>query len=241
MQAFKVTGYPLVSDGIAGIQSDYKHFTSGVDKRSINPIQALKASVDPSSIRSILAGIYAGILACLAAVVSPLAGATGVGLSIGNTVEPHIRPVVRQQLVRFESGMAGGRNAWLDYAAGSSAQVVSVVFALISIKFINTLSGALMGAQMVTEVLAKYFGMFLRTLAWRFDKPWLQQAASGFSTKHMAVGAISWAMAGGAFAWQARNSASMSLTMKIVLGIPLVFEKALTSLKWALLAKGARH
>mmetsp|Transcript_33744 Transcript_33744/g.79047 ORF Transcript_33744/g.79047 Transcript_33744/m.79047 type:complete len:296 (+) Transcript_33744:1-888(+) len=235
-QAFKVTGLALVAGGAATIAADYKAFVSRVDKRAVSPLHAIKASLDPRAVRAILSGAYAGAVACIAAVVSPVAGATGVGLSIGATLEPHVQPFITGQLAK--RGLARGK--WADFGVSSAPHLLSVLGALLAKNYINTLSGSLIGSQMLTQVTTKYIHMLLRGLAGKFPhSAMLQKAAKGFSPRHPAVGFVSVGVAVAAFTGQQRQATKLTFPMKLVLGVPVLVEKAMRALKWALLGRAS--
>ena len=105
---------------------------------------------------------------------------------------------------------------WVEFGLSSAPQIVSVVAALLTKNYINTLSGCLMGSQMMVSVITKYISLLLRKLTARVDNALVHRAAVGFDPSHPAVGVASVAIAIGAFASQQRQTPKLTFPMKLV-------------------------
>lgn len=239
--AFNISGTPLLRSALLKIAAAGKlRALSG--RQPGGAMASLSSALQPQPLLEVLSGVHYGVVACIAAVVSPVAGAAGVGLSVGQILDRHVQPLVRRYWMtnRRLLSMAEGRRVWADAAVSYSASAVSVLVALSSIKYINVLSGSLLGAQWVVDQALLYLEQLLSALAARSSSPLVHRAASSCCqhSHPLLGGSLTIGIAAASFFSQL-NAAPQptSMPFKVLFCLPLFTEKVLSAFKWIFLAR----
>jgi len=205
---------------------------------STMPLQALAATLQPEEVMELIAGLHYGLVTCIAAVVSPAVGAAGVGLSVGQSVDRHVQPLIRRYVAtdkRLLTLKSPHLRHWLNSLANHASEMAGVVAALSFLNF-RLLSGCLLGAQLVVDVSMQGLQQHLRRLARRSDHTLLHRAARNFDPARAASGAWTYLTALAGLASQLRYTRGLSVLGRTLLCVPLLLETVLQSAKWTLLA-----
>lgn len=240
--AFKVSGWPMVLSASHKMAAAYEAYTRGVNKRHISAAGALAAMVHPEQMLEALRGVHYGLVSCLASVVSPVAGAAGVGLSLGKSLDRHLQPLLTKYIAtqgRMRQLTPRAR-LWAEKAVGHAAEMLAMIAAISTMGMVNLLSGCLLGAQLVVDVAMVYAQQQLKRFALRSDHALLHKVAANFNPKHAAAGGVTYLVALMGLASQLRRGAGpLSFPVKVVFCAPVLVEKVLSTFKLALIARRA--
>jgi hypothetical protein len=132
----------------------YAAFTKGVNKRSFPALRAVTAALHPEQILEALRGVHYGLVSCLASVVSPVAGAAGVGLSLGKSIDVHVQPLLAKYVTTQArmSQLAPRARLWAEQSGAHASQALAMLAALSTMGIVNLLSGCLLGVYVCVYV-----------------------------------------------------------------------------------------
>ena len=217
--AFKISGWPMLLSASQKMGVGYASITKGANKAHMSAVQAFAAALHPELMLEALRGVHYGLVSCLASVVSPVAGAAGVGLSLGQSVDRHVQPLLTKYVATDArlAQLAPRPRLWAEKAVDHAPELLSMVAALSSMGIVNLLSGCLLGAQLVVDVGLVYAQHQLRRFALRSDHALLHKVAANFNPKHAAAGGVSYVVALMGLASQLRRGAGpLSFPIKVV-------------------------
>jgi len=218
----------------------YGAYTKGVNKGNVSAFKALTAALHPEHMLEGLRGLHYGLVSCLASVVSPVAGAAGVGLSLGKSVDAHVQPLLSNYVAtpsRMEKLPPRAR-LWAEKALQHGAEGLGMIAAISTMGIVNLLSGCLLGAQLLVDVAMVYAQQQLKRFALRSDHALLHKVAANFNPKHAAAGGVTYAVALLGLASQLRRGAGpLSFPIKMMFCMPVLVEKILSGFKVALIAR----
>jgi hypothetical protein len=240
--AFNISGGPGLKQVAVKIKGRYLKILNHVDRSSVSFLRVILVVLHPDQVVAAIGAVHYGLMTCLASVVSPLAGAAGVGLSLGRSVDRHVQPVLRRYVAspeRLAELPSCRLRAWANLATVHMAELAGVFTAVNAIGLVNLASGCLLGATLVVDVVLLHVEKQLKRFSARSNHVLLQKVASNFDPKLVASsGGFTYAIALLGFLTQIRNSkCGMSFLSKTVLCGPVAAEAMLAGLKWTLLAR----